>query len=150
MRQRKRILIVDNEPSVLFVLRGALRSLNDAWDIITAPNGSEGWKRIREQPCNLVITDLRMPGLDGVELTEAIRAFYPSTAIVWMTAYDCYQVLQVRKRLGVYRCVNKPLEIEEIRSIAREALKAQARLLHLYPTGGRARGTAEQENRHTG
>jgi CheY-like chemotaxis protein len=150
LKRRKRILVVDNEASVLLVLREALQSFDDRWDVITAADGSHAWRQIKEQPCDLIVTDLRMPGLDGIELTEAIRAFHPSTAVVWITAYGCHEVSQVRRRLGVYRCLNKPLVISEIRRAVQDGLDARERLLHPYATGGNVDGTEDQENRHTG
>jgi YesN/AraC family two-component response regulator len=118
----KRLLIVDDEERVLFVLRRALQALDDDYVVLTAPNGRRALERARQVPVHLVITDLIMPDLDGVELTEEIRSLAPQAAVIWMTAYGCHSFEAAAERLGVHRCVEKPLEIHEIRQAVRDAL----------------------------
>ena len=65
--------------------------------------------------------------MDGVELTEAVRALSPSTVVVWITAYGSQETNAEAQGLGVYRCLDKPLEVAEIRQIALEALEAAER-----------------------
>jgi DNA-binding NtrC family response regulator len=124
MSALKRILVVDDEESVLFVLYNGLLRLDDGYDVEvdTARDGREALEKLRETPFDLMITDLRFPGMDGIELTEAARELDPDIAVIWVTAYDCHKTSRDAERLGVYRCLDKPLEIDEIRSIAREAL----------------------------
>jgi CheY-like chemotaxis protein len=120
----KRILIVDDEESVLFVLYNGLLRLDDDYDVEVdkAHDGREALERLRDRPFDLMITDLRLPGMDGIELTEAARELDSDIAVIWVTAYDSQKARRDVERLGVYRCLDKPLEIDEIRSIAREAL----------------------------
>jgi CheY-like chemotaxis protein len=121
----KRILIVDDEESVLFVLYNGLLKLDDGYDIEVdkAHDGPEALERLRQRRFDLMITDLRLPGMDGIELTEAARELDSDIAVIWVTAYDYQKARRDAERLGVYRCLDKPLEIDEIRSIAREALE---------------------------
>lgn len=121
MKEQKRILAVDDDDRVLFVLRETLSGLNGC-EVITARNGREALDRIQEQPFDLVITDLVMPEVDGLALTEAIRSIPCDTAVVWVTAHGCKRVSQDIQRLRIFRCLEKPLEIRTIRRIAREAL----------------------------
>ncbi len=122
MGTQGRILLVDDDTGVLFVLQETLAPLRDRYEIVSAGNGQSALARIRETHFDLVITDLRMPDIGGVELTETIRALNPSTQVVWITAYGSRTVAADAARLGVFRCLDKPLEIEEIRDTAREAL----------------------------
>jgi DNA-binding NtrC family response regulator len=122
MSTLRRILLVDDDTHVLFVLQETLATLGDRYEIATAQNGQSALARIREAHFDLVITDLRMPDIDGVELTEAIRALSPTTGVIWMTAYDCRTLTTDATRLEVFRCLDKPLEIDEIRDTVREAL----------------------------
>jgi DNA-binding NtrC family response regulator len=117
-----RILIVDDDPMVLFVFRDTLKDLGDAYEIVTTQGGLKALSQIEEQPFDLVITDLNMPDLNGVELTKAIRQTSPNTAVVWITAYGCHGRSADAARLEVYRCYDKPLEVDEILQIARGAL----------------------------
>lgn len=121
----KRILLVDDEESVLFVLYNGLLRLDDGYEveIEEANNGREALDKVKGNHFDLIITDLRLPGIDGVELTEAVRGLDLDTVIIWITAYDCHKARRDAERLEVYRCLDKPLEIDEIREIVREALE---------------------------
>lgn len=121
---RKRILVVDDDERVLFVLHDILAGLGSEYEIVTAQNGYEALDKARGIPFDLLITDLRMPGMDGVELTEAVRTLSPSTVVIWITAYGSQETNAEARRLGVYCCLDKPLEVAEIRQTAREALEA--------------------------
>ena len=124
MNVRKRILIVDDDERVLWVLHDALVRVEDGYEVVTARSGREALHEFGKQPFDLVITDLRMPGMDGVELTRAIRALDPGAAVIWITAYGSHEVRDELARLAVYDCLDKPLEIAEIRQVVREALEA--------------------------
>lgn len=126
MAVRRRILIVDDDPMVLFVYHDTLKDLGDEYEIVTTPNGLKALNDIKDKPFDLVITDLNMPDLGGVELTEAIRQTSPNTAVVWITAYGCHGRSSDAERLGIYRCYDKPLEVDEILQAAREAMDTKA------------------------
>jgi len=122
MTARTRILVVDDDPMVLFVFQDTLQKLGDQYEIVTTQSGRQALDEIRARPFALVITDLTMPDLGGVELSEAITQTRPDTVVVWITAYGCHSVFAEAARLGIYRCYDKPLEVDEILQIAREAL----------------------------
>jgi DNA-binding NtrC family response regulator len=122
MAVRKRILIVDDDPMVLFVFHDTLKDLGDAYEIVTTQSGLKALNEIKDEPFDLVITDLNMPDLNGIELTESIRKTSPDTALVWITAYGCHSVATDAARLEINCCHDKPLEVDEILKVAREAL----------------------------
>lgn len=122
MNKPTRILIADDDPAVLFVVQAALDRVKDGYNIMTARSGSEALRLLENDPFALVITDVRMPGVDGVTLVEAIRSKKTPTAVIWMTAYGCDRLRAVGESLGVYRCLDKPLRIDVIRQTALEAL----------------------------
>jgi DNA-binding NtrC family response regulator len=121
----KRILIVDDEAQVLYIMSTALRMLDANLDVVIAHSGRQALKEIGDGPFDLIITDLKMPGVGGLELTEAVRSRAPGTAVVWITAYGCYHVHDDSRRLGVFRCLDKPVSISRIRQVALEALGAE-------------------------
>jgi DNA-binding NtrC family response regulator len=122
MAAKGRILIVDDDPMVLFVFRDTLRQLGNAYEIVTTQSGLRALDEAKKEPFGLVITDLNMPDLGGVALTEGIRQTSPDAAVVWITAYGCHSVSTDAARLQVHECYDKPLEVDEILQIAREAL----------------------------
>ena len=122
----KRILVVDDDERVRFVFQKALARLDSGYDVEIARNGREALEKAREAPFDLIMTDLRMPELGGVELTKAIRSLCPNTVVVWMTSYGCHSLAAEARLLAVYRCLEKPLEVGEIRQVAQEALKSTA------------------------
>jgi two-component system response regulator (stage 0 sporulation protein F) len=119
----KRILIVDDEERILFVLSSVLSKVENSLEITTASNGEEAVEKTRAAPFDLVITDLIMPGMDGVELTREIRTLRPAAAVIWMTAYGSQRFVAEAQELAVHRCLDKPLEIEEFREAVRQALE---------------------------
>jgi DNA-binding NtrC family response regulator len=127
MDDRKRILLVDDDRWVLFVLLQSLLALGTRYEIVTARDGREALDRASEAPFDLVITDLAMPAPNGVQLTESIRCMSPRTVFVWITAYSAASILPESARLSVYRTLEKPLEVADIRRVAQQAL-AQADL----------------------
>ncbi len=121
----ERVLVVDDDKSVLFVLGNVLKRVGDHEDleIVTVQNGQQALERFQQEEFDLVITDLRLPGIDGVQLTEGIRTSDSDAIVIWITAYDCYKASPDARRLSVYRCLDKPLEIDDIRETVREALE---------------------------
>ncbi len=119
----KRVLVVDDEASVLFILHGALAGIDDYQiEVERATDGNEALAKALEARFDLLITDIRLPGIDGVELTEQVKRESPGTGVVWITAYGCQKLRADAERLSVYRCLDKPLEISGIREVVRAAL----------------------------
>jgi DNA-binding NtrC family response regulator len=123
MTAPKRILVVDEERKILFVLRHALARLVPHCRVETFETSLAALKAARNRPFHLVITALRMADMDGIALTEALMALPEAPVVIWMTAYDCRTTAQDAQRLGVYRCLDKPLEVAEIRHVVCEALE---------------------------
>ncbi len=119
------ILIVDDEEPILFVLQNALVKVADDFEVMAAHTARDALRKITDRQCDLVLTDLIMPDMDGVAFTERIRELDADLTVVWMTAYGCQSFQSEAERLGVYRCVEKPLEIGQVRQLAREALSAR-------------------------
>jgi CheY-like chemotaxis protein len=120
----ERILIVDDRELVCFVMERALEKLDFRCELLSVRSGREALEAIRGQAFDLIITDLKMPDMDGVELTERIRARGSTAVVVWITAYGCQGLGAEAERLEVFRCVEKPLEVHLIREMAREALES--------------------------
>jgi len=124
MDGRRRILLVDDDERVLFVLQATLRRLSAPLDIITARDGLEAYRLLEDGAFDLLVTDVRLPGIDGVSLTRAARSTAPAMPVVWITAHGCAAIRADALLLGVHRCVEKPVEMDEFRQVVRQALAA--------------------------
>lgn len=122
MHQDKYILIIDDDAGVLFVLHDILDRLGEEYHIITARTGPQALEEIKRHPFDLVITDLGLPNINGVELTEVLRTLSLATPVIWITAYDCHRFHSDASRLDVYCCLDKPLEIGTIRKKVQNAM----------------------------
>lgn len=122
-----RILVVDDDERILFVLEHALSSLTPDTEVITATNAAQALEQVSEVGVDLVLTDLRMPGQDGISLTYELRALIPATPVIWVTAHQGPAISAEAQRLGVFGCLTKPADLCEIRALARKALANGAR-----------------------
>jgi len=124
MNESKHILIVDDDRHVLFVLRASLAKLGDRYRVITATDGRSALEQLQTGPCDLLITDIRLPGLSGLELTVEARRLDLVPIVIWITAFGCPRLADDARRLGVFRCLDKPIEITVIREVVAKGLAA--------------------------
>ena len=109
------ILIVDDDERVLFVLSRALRALENGYRVETARSGEEALEKAQARSYDILITDIVMPGMDGVELTRAIKDLYPDIVVIWITAHGRHRFQSNGKQLRVHQCLEKPIRITDIR-----------------------------------
>ncbi len=114
----KRVLIVDDEPPVVFFLRHGRKNLGDTYEIMTATSGAEALAKIKAASVDLLITDVTMPDMSGITLTEAARDMYPNLKVVWITAVDTWKA--EAERLQVDRYLLKPVDVDMIRGVVKE------------------------------
>ncbi|MGD2123410.1 MAG: sigma-54 dependent transcriptional regulator [Gemmatimonadota bacterium] len=132
----KRILIVDDDPDIRESLPGGL-SATDA-EIATAKDGEEALARVASEPPDIVLTDVRMPGIDGLELLRLLRERAPSVDIILMTAYDDMPTVVAGMREGARDFLVKPLDLHDLRRVVAEVFEDRR-------TRERARQAAEDE-----
>jgi len=137
MESRTRILIVDDDEAVLFVLRETFSKLGEGYQVVSSKSGREAIEQLAKEPCDVMVTDLKMPDIDGVQLTEAVGSTSPGMPVIWLTAYGCEGVQEEVARLRVRRCINKPVRTSEIVQAVREALRS-------------ARGSSSSEDEKSG
>src|SRR5688572_28629741 len=105
---KPRILIVDDEPSICEVLSIALRKEGHDASAETSPK--KALERFREEPYDLVIQDLKMPEMDGLELLKEIKKIRDDALVVVMTAYSSWDRAVEAMRLGAFHYLNKPVD----------------------------------------
>jgi two-component system, NtrC family, response regulator HydG len=119
-----RILVVDDEVSNLKVLERLLGK--GGYAVFTAASGPEALDVLRAEQPELLLTDLKMPGMDGLELLRAARTVSPTTEVILMTAYGTVEIAVEAMKEGAYDFVTKPLKRHEIlRSVGKAREKAQ-------------------------
>jgi response regulator RpfG family c-di-GMP phosphodiesterase len=114
-------LIVDDEPRLRQVLVHLMR--NDGFTCLEAGNGEEALAHLEQQAMTLVMSDLRMPKMDGLELLRRIRGRWPDTAVVMITAVADVEVAVSCLAIGAMDYLTKPFHLEEVRARVAQALE---------------------------
>jgi CheY-like chemotaxis protein len=117
----RKVLVVDDDPVVGKSFTRVL-SKDKGYVVVTAQNAAEALERIQEQDYDVVYTDIKMPGMDGVELTERVKASRPWTPVVIITGYGSTASEQRAKAVGVTDFMHKPLSPEMIEESALHAM----------------------------
>jgi DNA-binding NtrC family response regulator len=116
------IILVDDETFVLAILERILTELAPGYDLLSIADGATALTLFAERPIVLVLTDLRMPDMDGVALTVAIKAVAPQCPVVLMTGYPSPDIRQRADAAGVDFFLPKPFPFEQFVSTVRAAL----------------------------
>jgi nitrogen regulation protein NR(I) len=119
----KRVLVADDELNMRRVLEAILR--REGYDVVTAANGLEALQGM-SGAVHTVITDLKMPGLDGMALLRKLSAEYPDVPVVMITAHGSVENAVEAVKLGAFDYVEKPFEQEQIRQVVAKALSTYA------------------------
>jgi DNA-binding NtrC family response regulator len=116
------IVLVDDEAMVLTVLKRALAALASDCDLIAVVNGAAALVLLAERPVALLITDMRLPDMDGIALTEAIKLVAPHCPVILMTGYPSPEIEQRAVAVGVDFFLAKPFRINQLAAMVRAAL----------------------------
>jgi two-component system response regulator PilR (NtrC family) len=119
----ERLLVVDDEPSMREFLEIMLSQ--DGYEVRTAASGEEGLKLYKSEEPDLILTDVKMPGMSGLDLIKHIHAQDPALPVIAVTAYASADDALRAVREGAYDYLSKPFQIEDLRIIIRNALEAR-------------------------
>ncbi len=120
------VLVVDDEASIVEALGKVLRK--EGLSVLTAGNGRAALDIVRRQPVDVMITDLRMPGMGGDDLLKAVKAITPEIEVVLMTAYGTVEVAVEAMKRGAYDFISKPLKRASVVGTVRKAIDKAALL----------------------
>ena len=120
---QKTILVVDDDESNRLTLERLLG--REGFDVTYAPTGREALEALRARPVDLVLTDLKMPGMTGIDLLKAARTVDPDVEVVVMTAYSDADEHQRALDLGATAVLFKPFDEQLFISTVRSALAAR-------------------------
>ena len=118
-----RILVVDDEINMQVVLRAMLKK--EGYEVFTAPDGREALKVLADDDIDVVITDLKMPNLDGMGLLERVAADYPAVPVIMITAHGTVATAVDALKKGAFDYVTKPFEQDELKNVVLKAIKTR-------------------------
>ena len=121
-----RILAIDDDEAIRLVLRDAL--MREGHQVYVARNGEEALKLLEDHPCELVITDIVMPGKEGIETIVELRRSHPEVRIIALSGAgsgggDDY--LRFAEKLGAMRTLAKPMRISDLREVVNQCLACE-------------------------
>ena len=119
----KRVLVVDDEDDLTWSISKHLAKDRERYDLICVNSGKKALEVLSQLPVKLVISDIRMPEISGLELLSRIRESYPTTKVIIMTAYGSSEVHEEANARGCFKYIEKPFEITDLRQLILEAIE---------------------------
>lgn len=117
MNTIKRLLIVDDEETLTFSLYQTFINVPIECEVITASSGDEALSRVEEGKFDVIITDIAMPGINGLDLLAMIKAKNPETRVIIITAYGSDEREEQAYQSGAETYIEKPFDLHEIRDL---------------------------------
>lgn len=121
--EKWKVLLVDDETE--FVSALAERLMLRGMDARTASRGEEALRLVEDDPPHVVVLDVMMPGLGGIEVLQRIKRLYPGIQIVLLTGMTGTVETDEARRLGAFECLMKPLNIDDLIKVIGEAVAAR-------------------------
>lgn len=126
MADAKQILVVDDHFEMLEFLRSMLELSNQDCEVLAVPSAEEGLLELRRSQFDLLITDVRLPGMSGFDLVRRVKALGRDIPVIMITAYSSNQGRKEAADLGVYRYFQKPLDTDSVLTAVHTALHGES------------------------
>lgn len=118
--KNKKILVVEDEPAVREGVREWLKE--DGYNVDCVATGEEALERIGKEEFGVIVVDLRLPGIDGLQVFEAAQEMKPGTKGILITAFPSRETMEKAKRLGILDYLPKPFKVEDLEKVIGGAL----------------------------
>ena len=144
------LLIVDDEPGMRQLLSHVFGRAGH--EVRAAENGTKALELLRQAPADLIVSDVKMPDMNGIELLRRLREFLPDAGVVMMTAFATVETAREAFKLGADDFIQKPFDVDELKLIVEKALE-RLRLLQenrAFKRAQRERGRLDQIIGHSG
>jgi putative nucleotidyltransferase with HDIG domain len=117
---RQKILIIDDELSPRESIRMVLK---DSYLVSTASGGAEGLESMAQNPADLVLLDIKMPGIDGITALQEIKKKHPNTEVILVTAFESLETAKSAVRFGAFDYMTKPFDKDELIKVVGKGLE---------------------------
>jgi len=121
--RNSRILVVDDEHLIRWSLEQSLKK--QGYDVVTAGNGEDALKLVQEETPELMLLDIQLPGIDGLEVLAKVKEIDSEIIVVMVTALGVLETAVKAMRLGAYDYINKPFNLDELSIIVKKALETR-------------------------
>lgn len=139
---KERILIVDDEKNIVSSLQEILN--DEGYDIVTAEDGLDALEMVQAEPPDLVLLDIWIPGMDGIEVLQAIKTYHPEIEVLVMSGHGTIDTAVKATKLGSYDFIEKPFSLDQLVLSVEKALKQRKGRIN----GGGSHDAAQHELPH--
>ncbi len=120
-----KLLVVDDEAEICEFLKSFFEERN--YTVVSANSGEEALEVVKREKPNVVLLDIKMPGMDGVQTLKEIKTKYPKTKVIMVTAIETRDKIEECLRLGADNYITKPLSLEYLENDVQEKIQGTAR-----------------------
>ena len=148
----KQILVVDDEERIRQSLNGVLK--DEGYEVMEVKDGAQALKQIEVEPPDLILLDIWMPGMDGMETLERIKKQIPNLPVIMISGHANIELAVKATKLGAYDFIEKPLSLEKVLLAVNNALvfsrlEQENRALRQGNEKKNEKGGNSQESQHT-
>ncbi|MBL9170511.1 MAG: sigma-54-dependent Fis family transcriptional regulator [Verrucomicrobiales bacterium] len=130
---RSRILLIEDDPGAGTALQKVIKA--EGYEVDWVTRGEDALRRVAEQGYQLVVTDLKLPGLSGLELVRRFHASHPKLPLILMTAHGTTETAIEAMKFGAFEYLTKPFEVEELLSVVAEGVASSLKMSEPVPLG---------------
>ena len=120
-----KILVVDDERDICRMISNILKE--EGYKVDKAYNGGQAIKKIKARGYNLMILDYKLPDMDGINVLKEVRRIKPSLKVIMISAYGSPSIKSMAKKLGAYRFLDKPFDLDRLVRVVKDALTEKVR-----------------------
>jgi len=120
VQDQEKVLVVDDEENARIALRAILQQ--EGYQVDSVANGYEALEFLRQHKVNVVISDLKMPEMNGLSFLRELNRRYPSTRVIMVTAYGGVESYLEAIQLGAFEYIHKPVKVDELKYIMHKML----------------------------
>ncbi len=130
---KSRILLIEDDPGAGTALQKVIKA--EGYEVDWVTRGEDALRRVAEQRYQLVVTDLKLPGLSGLELVRRFHASHPKLPLILMTAHGTTETAIEAMKFGAFEYLTKPFEVEELLSVVAEGVASSLKMSEPVPLG---------------